>query len=214
MVRYANTYIYIYIASCKILTENQLGSAPGTLAAKEQMVRNSAIVETALRQGGKLEVCWLDIKKAYDSVPHEYIREVLRRYKIDEGVKRLIEGAMTNWKTTMKFTRNRESVDLGEAKVMTGIYQGDSMSPLLFIMALNPISRWLNKADEGAKLRIENEEADMKVNHLLYMDDIKLITTNNQDLQKLVRTVGKGFAEIGLNLSEAKCRFTGTDASQ
>ena len=51
-----------------------------------------------------------------------------------------------------------------------GIFQGDSLSPLLFILALIPLTVVLRK------VKAEYDLAGGKgvVNHLLFMDDLKL----------------------------------------
>jgi len=36
-----------------------------------------------------------------------------------------------------------ESIDVGQVSINCGIFQGDSLSPLLFCIALNPLSREL-----------------------------------------------------------------------
>ena len=62
-----------------------------------------------------------------------------------------------------------ENSDLGETK--RGIFQGDSLSPLMFILALIPLSPILRKA----KAAYEFSESKENINHLLFMDDLKLL---------------------------------------
>ena len=59
---------------------------------------------------------------------------------------------------------------LAEANIQRGIFQGDALSPLLFIIAMMPLNQILRKCTAGYKLSRSQE----KVNHLMYMDDIKL----------------------------------------
>ena len=59
---------------------------------------------------------------------------------------------------------------LAEAKIQRGIFQGDALSPLLFVIVMMLLSHILRKYAAGYKLSKLQE----KLNHLMYMDDIKL----------------------------------------
>ena len=63
-----------------------------------------------------------------------------------------------------------------EAKIQRGIFQGDALSPLLFIIAMMPLNHVIRKCAAGYKLSRSQE----KVNHLMFMDDIKLFSKNEK----------------------------------
>ena len=66
----------------------------------------------------------------------------------------------------------------GTAKmsIMQIIFQGDSLSPLLFCMALNPLSTELNRTGYGYWVSTGHGRTAKRqlISHLLYMDDLKL----------------------------------------
>jgi len=58
---------------------------------------------------------------------------------------------MEPWKLSL--TSNGE--DLGEVNVKRGIFQGDSMSPLLFVLSMVPLSLILRKVNAYTKERLQ-----------------------------------------------------------
>ena len=80
---------------------------------------------------------------------------------------------------------NKEGVlETGPFRIKRGIFQGDSLSPLLFTMSLNPLSQELQKTGYGYQL-----DEQTKINHLLYVDDLKLYGTSDNKLTGLINTV-------------------------
>ena len=79
-------------------------------------------------------------------------------------------------------SRNSE---LGEVEIKEELFQGDSFSPLMFVLALIPLSLILRKT----KAAYEFSESHEKINHLLFMDDLKLYSRIEKGLDSLVQTV-------------------------
>jgi len=86
-------------------------------------------------------------------------------------------------------------------QIRIGIFQGDSLSPLIFCIALIQLTNELNRADCGYQVH----GTERKISHLLYMDDLKLLGRNENDLKneiKIVQTISK---DINMNFSLEKC---------
>ena len=99
-------------------------------------------------------------------VPQSWILHCLKMYKISHEVINFIEQTMNTW--TVELTAGGRSI--AETKIQRGIFQGDALSPLLFIIAMMPLNHILRKYTAGYKLSRSQE----KINHLMYMDNIKL----------------------------------------
>ena len=95
---------------------------------------------------------------AYDMVLQTWIIECLKMYKISNKVINL---------TKVELTARGQT--LAEEKIQRSIFQGDLW---LFVIAMMPLNYILRKCTEGGgyKFTILQE----KINHLIYMDDIKL----------------------------------------
>ena len=87
-------------------------------------------------------------------------------FGVPESIQSLLVNSMEKWKV-MLCSGNSE---LGEVKIKRGIFQGDSLSPLVFVLAFIPLSLILRKT----KAAYEFSESKEKINHLLFMDDLKL----------------------------------------
>ena len=83
-------------------------------------------------------------------------------------------NSMKKWKV-MLCSGNFE---LGEVEIKQGIFQGDSLSLLVFVLALIPLSLILRKANTA----FEFSESKEKINYLLLMDDLKLYSRSEKRL--------------------------------
>ena len=77
---------------------------------------------------------------------------------------------MRNWKTEL----SADGKSLSVVNMKRGIFQGDSLSPLLFVLVMDPFSMILNGETKGCKFG----NAGKLVNHLLFMDVLKLYASS------------------------------------
>ena len=110
---------------------------------------------------------------------------------------------MEKWKV-MLYSGNSE---LGEVEIKRGIFQGDSLSPLVFVLALIPLSLILRKA----KAAYEFSESKEKISHLLFMDDLKSYRRSEKGLDSLVQTVRVFSEDIGMEFGIEKCAMLVTE---
>ena len=106
-------------------------------------------------------------------------------------------NSMVNWKTVLTSRGN----DLGEVNIKRGIFQGDSLSPLLFVIIMLPRTLILCKMSAGYKMCKE-----MKViNHLLFMDDLKLYAASKDQLDFVIQSVRIFSQDIRMSFGLDKC---------
>ena len=74
------------------------------------------------------------------------------------------------------------------------IFEGDALSPLIFIIAMISLKHILRKCTAGYKLSRSQE----KIDHLMYMDDIKLFAKNEKEMETLIHTVRIYGQNIGM----------------
>ena len=89
-------------------------------------------------------------------------------------------ASIKNWRTTQMSNGQK----LGDVNIRRGILQGDSLSPLLFVVCLIH-SVILRKTKGKYPLSKEGES----INHLLFMDDLKLYRSDERQIDSLLNTV-------------------------
>jgi hypothetical protein len=85
---------------------------------------------------------------------------------------------MEKWRTRLQLKTNQELLQSRLITINRGIFQGVSMSPILFCIALIPITNELNRSNCGYKIH----GTERKISHLQYMDDLKLIGRSEEEL--------------------------------
>ncbi|BFU20572.1 Reverse transcriptase (RNA-dependent DNA polymerase), putative [Entamoeba histolytica] len=88
--------------------------------------------------------------------------------------------------------------------VERGIIQGDSLSPLLFVLSIDILSKQLDKQINKLNIKINGEEKQIQLNHILYMDDLKIITNNLDEMEKAHKLTKEIFNAIGLKINLEK----------
>ena len=71
-----------------------------------------------------------------------------------------------------------ELAETEDIKIQRAIFQGDSLTPLLFCICLIPLTQQLNRLNTG----YEEHITKTKISHQLYMDDLKLIAKSEEEL--------------------------------
>ena len=77
----------------------------------------------------------------------------------------------------------------GKFHVTNGVRQGGVLSPLLFNVYVNELSDCLNKSGIGGSMNC------IIINHMLYADDICIISLSSAGLQQLLN-ICSGYSEL------------------
>ena len=190
---------YTFLENNKLLPKEQKGCRRKSYGCKDQLLINKAILEETKSRKRNLSTAWVDYKKAFDSVPHTWILKSLEIYKICPTITRFIANNMEAWKTTLRLYHKNGMLTSRSIEINSGIFQGDSLSPLLFCIALAPLSTLLNNTSYGY------QSQGGKLNHPFYMDDLKTFAKDEDEQIGLLHTVKQFSDDIGMELSIEKC---------
>ena len=189
--------ISTFLTANNMMTWEQKGCGRGSRGAKHHLLIDKGIMIDSRTRKTNLAMGWIDYRKAYDMIPHSWIKHVLKEMKIAKNIRRLIEKSMENWNIRLE---TQDGDTLGCIDIRRGIFQGDSLSPLLFVAALIPLTIMLRKVKSGYMVKNKS-----KVNHLLYMDDLKIYAKNRMELESLMNTVRIFSDDIGMEFGLQKC---------
>ena len=156
-------FIQNHCVSNNIIAPAQGGGKPGTWGCVDQLLINKHITNEVKQKRRNLLCAWLDYQKAYDSIPHSWILEALRLAKVPEDIIKSVERLTDIWATQIQLNSNIGSITTDVIRYLCGVIQGDTLSVLLFILSLNPLS-FLLKDAPGYKLKHENQS--ITINHL------------------------------------------------
>ncbi|XP_029654503.1 uncharacterized protein LOC115227957 [Octopus sinensis] len=187
-----------YVDAFGLVSENQLGTRRQCQGAKEQALINQCINR---EYGNNLCASWVDVKKAFDSVDHEFLFYVLDCSGIPLWITNFIKSLVERWTVCLHFGKKR----IGAVKLNCGILQGDALSPQLFVLVMDPLSRILNS--KFPKLWIDQEDPSMLVystNHLFFVDDLKILAQKEETVIKMMDTIVEYFEVAGLEMNSQK----------
>jgi hypothetical protein len=121
---------------------------------------------------------WIDYQKTFDSVPHSWIEKSIELIGVNNKIVKFCKLSMEKWSTKLQSKTNQELMQSRLIKINRGIFQGDSLSPLFYI-ALIPKTNELNRSKCGYQVY----GTERKINHLLYVDDLKLTGRSEEELR-------------------------------
>ena len=136
----------------------------------------------------KLWMEFIDLEKAFDRVPREVIWWALRESGVEEWLMSVIKSMYDGAETAVKVGASESR----KFPVRVGVHQGSVLSPLLFIIVLEALS----KRFRGG-LPYE----------LLYADDLVLIAESEELLGEKIENWRKGLEAGGLRVNFGKTKI-------
>ena len=111
---------------------------------------------------------------------------------------------MTNqWGTVLHLLRKNVTIISDVIKFLKGIFQGDSLSVLLFILTVNPLSFMLR----NLKGYSYGNDRNSNISHNFFVDDLKLYTSYIKILKKQLDLVTTFSKDTGMTFGEDKCAY-------
>jgi len=97
---------------------------------------SKAICEASRRRNKHLSLAWIDYQTAFDSIAHSWVEKSLEPVAANSKMVRFCKLSMEKCNTTLQLKTKQEVTQPQSIQTRRGIFQGDSLLPLLFCTAL------------------------------------------------------------------------------
>ncbi|XP_049425577.1 uncharacterized protein LOC125884643 [Epinephelus fuscoguttatus] len=160
---------------------------------------NLSVLEGVMRLSRQervsLGVVFVDFAKAFDTVSHEHLLSALERKGLDQHMLELVRNSYEDCVTKVRCAEG----DTADIAMKVGVKQGDSMSPLLFNIALDPLVQTLEREGQGFV-------ADGKsITALAFADDLVLLSSSWDGMVANLDVL-ETFCELtGMRVQPGKC---------
>ena len=159
-------------------------------------------------QNKETYLCFIDFRRAFDSVNHVLLFNLLSsQFGIVGRIYKTLSSLYSNPITRVILTSSNETYATDYLECPLGVKQGCNLSPTLFSMFVHNLTIELEQSGVGISLDLPPSPppppqtftlppspllpppTSVLVNHLIYADDIVCIAQNEGDLQLLLNIV-------------------------
>ena len=163
----------------------------------QQILTLRLLAEKAMDKGKNLYNCFVDFRKAFDSVWHEGLWAILQRMGVSAKLVQVVQGLYQQSEMAVKI----DGV-LGEwIKPTVGSRQGDPTSPRLFLAELEQVMEKVECTDVGG-INVNGQT----VKDLRFADDIDLLAMNEEEMQEEMNELYESSERFGLHINEGKTK--------
>ena len=147
------------------------------------------------RDGGKPFVGFYDMEKAFDSVETPILLE--RIYSV--GVNGKLWRLLKSWYSTATARVRVDSCFSEKFSISRGVKQGSVLSPTLFLVVMDKLTRFLRGSSEGLSVK------GLYMGAALHADDLRISAPSIQCLNRQDKTINQFTAESSLNGHTKSC---------
>ena len=141
-------------------------------------------------------------RTAFGSIPHSLIIESLKKNFLPENIIHYFSELYSSCQAVVQTPSWRSN----SFNFRRGVFQGDPLSPTIFLMVFNPVLLHLKNLEERYGYKLDTEKNTTSIITLPYADDFCLITRDLRTHQKLINIIHDHITSMGMRLKPSKCR--------
>lgn len=153
-----------------MVSNSQSAFLPGRLLAENVLLATDLVNGYNTQASSPRGMLNMDLRKAFDSVRWDFILAALRAIAISETYIELIVECLS----TASFTISVNGISGGFFKSTKGIRHGDPLSPYLFVLAMECLSRLLLSRYESGSIGFHPNTDRLRLSHLMFTDDVMI----------------------------------------
>lgn len=186
----------IHSQDTRILDQNQKGFTRGINGCTEHSNMITEIIADANRNRKDIYLVSLDLRDAFGSIPHDYLKYMLYQMNIPEEIGRPIFDSYDNAFTKVRIGGNESE----RVNINKGVKQGCPLSPLIFNFCMNPLLNYVEKEGEGYMIK-----DTVKVVIQAYADDIMVFSNSREGMEKNLEIIQSFLSYSRVNVNPNKC---------
>lgn len=184
-----------------IVQRNQVGFVQDRLLCENVMLA-SELVKDFNDQGPTTRGCLkIDISKAYDNLSWDFLFKVLKTIEMPEEFVGWIKECVTTPSYSVVLNGELQGFFPGKK----GLRQGDPLSSLLFVIAMDVLSKMLDAGAINGRFGIHPECEAPLITHLSFADDVLIFFDGSADSLRGILQILEEFRQIsGLKINKQK----------
>ncbi|KAL0287479.1 UNVERIFIED_CONTAM: hypothetical protein Sradi_7124100 [Sesamum radiatum] len=188
----------------EVISLSHSGFVPGRLLSDNVLLAQELIHSLESHRPDANVVFKLDMAKAYDRVSWEFVYQVLQRKGFPQRWIGLVANAISHcWFSVLV---NGEHAGFFDST--RGLRQGDPLSPALFVLAADYLSRGLEQLFAAHPTMFYQAPSLIRVSHLAYADDLMIFTTTCRQNMELLRDFLRAYERVsGQLINGSKSSF-------
>ncbi len=174
----------------------QAGFRPALSCRQPLMTLQHFIDQQVQHNKGQLFCCFVDLKGAYDSVPRKQLWQTRAGLGIHGNMLKGIKAMYNNSQVVVKVAGRHGNMH----KPCLGVKQGCPLSPTFFGLYMDGLFEYVQSVEGGSGPRLSSGQ---RVSALMYADDIVLMSTTVEGLQRLINATAQYCHGKGMTSSPA-----------
>ena len=192
------------------LLEHQSGFRPGR-SVQDHIFALRQVSESTYRYNKEFHACFVDLQKAFDSVQRNQVWKALEEHEVNTKLIEAIKSFYIEPESAVRIAGKLSN----KFKIDVGVRQGCILSPLLFIILMDSISK---KVDKGMKpLEVGMWKLKpVKLTMLSFADDLIIFGKTQKDLQQNVNILNRELKKrcLVINAKKTKSMVIGREQSK
>jgi len=176
-----------------IINNNQFGFRKN-YSAEDAIIKSISTIQNAIKRKNKCAAVYIDLKKAFETVPHQILLNKLDKCGVRGHANELIKNLVIDRHQLTDYN----GIKSDETTSKTGVPQGSVLGPLLFLIFINDIFKINDNKD---------------INIILYADDMIIICEGltDKDVQNKLNNINvsltKWLKDNIMNINAGKTEY-------